>query len=285
MFKPRFTTYAWALVSSLFLCLSASAQPFGVQEIHWKQLMDGMYYVELNAPDTSVVNDSRLSILKLDPSRLNFEFLTASEHGLKERTAPDWATEFNKNVIINAGMYDYNKSRSNQGYMKNYMHYNNREKSLYNNAMLCMHPKDTTQQAFEIMDITCQNWESLKPNYHSYCQVMRMMSCEAVGMEFKKRPDQSCSMIIASTDMQGNIYILFTRSPYTHLAMIKYLQGLPLNLRTTAYLEGGPEASLYINTGDTIIAKYGSYVSNTCNNDNNDHFWEIPNVIAISSKK
>jgi hypothetical protein len=113
---------------------------------------------------------------------------------------------------------------------------------------------------------------------------MRMISCDGTAMEFSKRPDQSCSMMVAATDTASNLYLVFTRSPYTHKTMIRFLQGLPLGIRTTVYLEGGPEASFYINTGDTVIAKYGSYVSNTCDNDDNDHFWKIPNVIALKKK-
>lgn len=247
--------------------------------------MDGLQYAELDAPEKSVVNNSKLTILKIEAAKFDFEFLTASERGKHPRTAPDWAGEFDKNLIINAGMYKYNKSQSNKGYMKNYNHLNNPVKSTYYNAMLAMHPKDKLKAPFEIIDITCRDWEKVKHDYHSFCQGMRMISCDGEGMEFSKRPDQSCSMVLAATDVTGNLYIVFTRSPYTHQTMIKYLQGLPLNIRTTVYLEGGPEASLYINTGDTVIAKFGSYVSNTCNNDDNDHFWEIPNVIGLKKKK
>ncbi len=274
------------IVVFLFLInLNCKAQTSWITEIPWKTLMDGLQYAELDAPEKSVVNDSKLTLLKLDARKLEFEFLTASEHGKNPRIAPDWATEFDKNVIINAGMYSYNRMQSNKGYMKNYNHFNNPTKSTYYNSMLAMHPKDPTKPPFEIIDITCQDWEKVKKQYHSFCQGMRMMSCDGQAMEFTKRPDQSCSMIVAATDIMGNLYFVFTRSPYTHRTMIKFLQQLPLNIRTTVYLEGGPEASLYINTGDTVIAKYGSYVSNTCDNDDNDHFWKIPNVIAIRKKK
>jgi hypothetical protein len=104
-------------------------------------------------------------------------------------------------------------------------------------------------------------------------------------MAFTKRPDQSCSMIIIATDVSGNLYIVFTRSPYTHRDMISFLLGMPLDIGTTVYLEGGPETSLYVNTGDTVIAKFGSYVSNTCDNDDNDHFRKIPNVISLRIRK
>lgn len=247
--------------------------------------MEGLLYAEVDAPDKSVVNDSKLTILKIDPRQFEFEFLTASEHGNQPRIAPDWALEFNKTIIVNAGMYSYNRTQSNKGFMKNYDHYNNPKKSDYYNAMLAMHPKDKGKLPFEIIDITCQNWEKVKHEYHSFCQAMRMMSCDGTAMEFSKRPDQSCSMIVAATDTTGNLFFIFTRSPYTHKVMISYMQQMPFNLRTAVYLEGGPEASLYINTGDTIIAKFGSYVSNTCDNDNNDHFWKIPNVISLKGRK
>ncbi len=278
--------YIYFIAFFLFLMiLKVSAQEPWISQIPWHNLADGLLYAEIDAPDKSVVNDSKLTLLKIDKQKFDFEFLTASEHGKKMRTAPDWANEFNQTLIINAGMYSYNKIHSNKGYMKNYNHLNNPKKSGYYNAILAMHPKDTKKAPFDIIDITDQDWEKVRHEYHSLCQNMRMIGFDGAGMAFSKRPDQSCSMILAATDVESNLYFIFTRSPYTHQTMIKYLQGLPLNIRTTAYLEGGPEASLYINTGDTIIAKYGSYVSNSCANDENDHFWEIPNVIALRKKK
>lgn len=260
------------------------AQNAWTSAIQWKTLTDGFDYTELETPEKSVVNDSKLSILRIDISKFDFQFLTASEHGRKMRTAPEWAQEFNMNLIINAGMYAYNKTHSNKGYMKNFNHLNNPHKSDYYNAMLAMHPKETGKREIEIFDITYQRWDSIQPLYHSFCQGMRMISSRREAMQFSKRPYQSCSMIVAATDEAGWLYIVFTRSPYTHRAMIGYLLDLPFDLKTTVYLEGGPEASLYIQTSDTIIAKYGSYVSNTCNNDDNDHFWKIPNVIALRKK-
>lgn len=270
----------------LFLTsLDARSQNNWVNDIPWITLADGLEYVELDAPEKSVVNDSKLTILKIDSWKFDFEFLTASQHGKRLRTAEEWAKEFDKTIIINAGMYNYNKVHSNKGYLKNYNHLNNPTKSDYYNAIMAMHPKDKNKPPFKIIDITYQDWEKVKTQYFSLCQGMRMIDQQGEGMSYTKRPDQSCSMVLTATDTDGNIYIIYTRSPYTHRTMIGFLQGLPLNIRTTVYLEGGPETSLYVNTGDTVIAKFGSYVSNTCNNDDNDHFWKIPNVIALRKKK
>ena len=269
----------------ILISLNSIAQTPWISEIPWTNLMDGLQYAELDAPEKSVVNDSKLTILKVDVQKFDFDFLTASEHGNQARTAPEWAQEFDRNIIINAGMYKYNKTQSNKGYMKNYNHLNNPVRNNYYNALLAMHPKDPQKPAFEIIDTYQKDWEKIKTQYHSVCQGMRMINDKGEGMAFTKRPDQSCSMILAATDAEHNLYFIFTRSPYTHLNMIKFLQGLPLNIRTTVYLEGGPETSLYLNTGDTVIAKYGSYVSNTCDNDDNDHFRKMPNVIALKRKK
>jgi len=261
------------------------AQSTWGSEISWKTLMDGLQIAELETPEKSVVGDSKISILKVDAQKFDFEFLTASEHGNQPRTAPDWAQEFDQNIIVNAGMYRYNKTQSNKGYMKNYNHLNNPVKNNYYNALLAMHPKDPQKPPFEIIDTYQKDWEKIKNQYQSVCQGMRMINDKGEGMAFTKRPDQSCSMILAATDADANLYFIFTRSPYTHLNMITLLKALPINIRTTVYLEGGPETSFYVNTGDTIIAKFGSYVSNSCNNDDNDHFRKMPNVIAIRKKK
>ena len=290
MCKSRSSSYFRGKILQLFILffftsIGARSQNTWINDIPWITLSDGLQYVELDAPAKSVVNDSKLTILKIDTRQFDFEFLTASEHGKRLRTAEEWAREFDKTIVINAGMYSYNKMHSNKGYMRNYNHLNNPVKSNYYNAIMAMHPRDKTRPPFEIIDITYQDWEKVKTQYFSLCQGMRMIGQEGEGMAFAKRPDQSCSMVLTATDILGNLYIVYTRSPYTHLAMIGFLQSLPLNIRTTVYLEGGPETSLYVNTGDTVIAKFGSYVSNTCNNDNNDHFWKIPNVIALRKKK
>jgi hypothetical protein len=284
--KNRISAAIFFLAAFLQLYpVSGVAQTSWIAEMPWVTLMDGLQLAELETPEKSVVGDSKISILKLDALKFDFEFLTASEHGQQARTAPEWAQEFDKNIIVNAGMYKYNKTQSNKGYMKNYKHLNNPVKNNYYNALLAMHPKDPAKPSFEIIDTYQKDWEKITNQYHSVCQGMRMINDKGEGMAFTKRPDQSCSMILAATDAENNLYFIFTRSPYTHLNMISLLKALPINIRTTVYLEGGPETSFYVNTGDTVIAKYGSYVSNTCNNDDNDHFRMMPNVIAIRKKK
>jgi hypothetical protein len=251
----------------------------------WHSLLKGISYWEPEAPQKSILNDSKLFILKVDPQLCNFRMLCSSEHKKQNRTADRWAEEFNVNVIVNAGMFSLKNGRTNKGYLKNYSHTNNPVLNGNYNVMMAMNPKKKSFPAMTMYDLSCNSWASIRTNYNSFCQGMRMIDCKGNPLAWDKRPGQACSMVISATDTAGNLYFIFTRSPYTHQTMIGFLIQLIPNVRTTVYLEGGPEASLYIQTNDTIISKIGSYVSKTYANDDNDHFWKIPNVIGIQSEK
>ena len=51
------------------------------------------------------------------------------------------------------------------------------------------------------------------------------------------------------------------------------------------YLEGGPEASFYVKHDHFISSQMGSYETGFNENDENNLFWEVPNVLGIRSKK
>ena len=273
----------------LFACYlylpTASSQSYTTDRPAWYLLQKGMSYCEIDAPVKSILNDSRFFILKIDPVYYSFGLYTASEHNRENRPADLWARDFHLNIVVNAGMFNMANHTTNKGYLKNYSHYNNPRLNKKYNVMMALNPKHLSDTAMIISDMTCRDWNSLRLSYNSLCQGMRMIDGGGIPLVWSKRPGQFCSMVVGATDQGGNIFFAFTRSPYTHQQIIEFLLTLIPGLRTTVYLEGGPEASLYIQTTDTIIAKFGSYVSKTYPNDNNDHFWKIPNVIGIRLKK
>lgn len=279
----RFTLFI-LLILSLFPVSMISGQETQVSSLKWHELQKGLSFCEMDAPEQSILNDSKIFILKADPLLCNFRLLCASEHDKRNRTAIEWSQDFGVNVVVNAGMFNMANKKTNKGYLKNYSHFNNSRLNGNYNVMMAMNPKRSSDTSMIISDMICRNWTLLRSKYQTLCQGMRMIDANGNPMAWDKRPGQACSMVVGATDMAGNIYFIFTRSPYTHQKMIHFLFGLIPNVRTTVYLEGGPEASLYVQTGDTVISKFGSYVSKTYANDRNDHFWKIPNVIGIQSR-
>ena len=250
----------------------------------WHVLQKGLSFMQVDAPEKSILNDSKIFILKADPRFCVFRILSATENKKQNKTADLWAKDFGMNVVVNAGMFNLSNHLTNKGYLKNYSHFNNSHLKGNYNVMMAMNPKQLSDTSMIITDMTCRNLESVKLKYHTLCQGMRMIDGNGDAMAWDKRPGQLCSMVIGATDKAGNIYFIFSRSPFSHPQMIMFLFRLIPEIRTTVYLEGGPEASLYVQTGDTVISKFGSYVSKTYPNDENDHFWKIPNVIGIQSR-
>jgi hypothetical protein len=283
--------FRFAIFSGVISFVSVSAwaqQPTNSLsvELPWLELGLGLHFCEVNAPTPSIhIDSAKISILKLNPNYFEFEFLTATEYGNTARTAPEWSQEFEFQIIANAGMYNATKLQTNKGYLKNRSHINNPKVLPHYNAVIALHPNDSTLQQAQIFDLTCTPLSQLRKKYNSFAQGMRMIDCNGIPLAWDKNPDQLCSMIVASTDSAGNFYFFFTRAPFSHQQMISFLLGFQLNIRETIYLEGGPEASLYINLPTQTIERYGTFVSKTWESTTNHEFWKLPNVIAIRTKQ
>jgi hypothetical protein len=135
---------------------------------------------------------------------------------------------------------------------------------------------------FQIIDMKCQNWEILKDKYHSYTQSIRMVDCSQKN-RWSQQP-KKWSMVVIGKDKKGNTLFIFSRSPYTVHDFIDILLEAPLDIYNLMYLEGGPEASFYLDHNEAKIAKMGSYETDFNENDDNDFFWQVPNVIGITKK-
>jgi hypothetical protein len=275
------------LTISLSSC-SQTAIPDSMQPqtatFNWNDLAKGFSYCEVGAPKKSILNDSKITIVRVDPNAFEFFLLNASASNDSSKTVVQWADSMDLNLVFNAGMYELTQPLISRGYMKSGQHINNPIVNPSYNSVIAFNPVDAAQPLFNIIDLKCYDWQSVRNTYTCYAQGMRMIDCNGNALGWNKKK-QSCSMLIAATDITGMLYIIFSRSPYTHNEMIGFMQEFPFKLRNAIYLEGGPETSLYIRKGNTTIEKIGSYVSQTYPNDDNMHYWKLPNVIGLRLKK
>jgi hypothetical protein len=56
-----------------------------------------------------------------------------------------------------------------------------------------------------------------------------------------------------------------------------------LDLAGALFLEGGPEASLLVD-GDPPLSRVGSYETGFVENDGNQAFWWLPNVVGVAPR-
>ncbi len=241
--------------------------------ITWKQIDDGLFIGEYKSPQLSEFDNSIITILKVDPNKYNFE-LWGNKSGY---TAKEWSDKLNLSAVINAGMYDSNGV--NLGLMIDYdTMYNSKPNQ--DQAILAFNPANDSMPNIQIVDLPTQGAGVLK-HYNSLTQSIRMVDLDG-NNKWSKR-DSMWSVVVVAIDKDGNALFIHSRSPYTMHDFINILLESPLNIKNVMYLEGGPEASLYVNHNGFEISRIGSYETGFFDNSNTK-FWQIPNIIGIIKK-
>jgi len=269
------------LLICIIQCVCYTIVSGQTKDITWKELEPGLFFARIDAPVKSHVGDSRITILKIDPDYFNFKLVSAKEKPEKNKTAEEWAKSEGLVAVVNAGMYRISDFKTNVSYMKNYDFINNGSLS-HDNSMLAFNRKTETVPKIQIIDLRYEDWEEWKYLYNSYIQGIRMIDCKQTNRWSQQ--DKRFSMVCIAMDKKGKVLFIFTRSPYSVHDFINMLLSLPLEIYNAQYLEGGPEASLYINTGSFEWKQFGSFETGFVEHDKNDIFWAIPNVIGITTK-
>jgi Phosphodiester glycosidase len=270
-----------------------SKYPFKTTDkgIQWTVIDTGFYYAEMDLPK-SFVNDSKASIVKINPYLYDLKMYNRSRESNQQfRTSADgWAKEKGLLLVVNAGMFDGENlsggavGETNRGLMIDYEYVNNDRihPSHYMKSILAFNPKNNQKPPVKIIDLANENWGLYKDKYHSFTQCLRLIDARRQNVWFAD--NKKWSMVIVATDMEDSLLFIFTRSPYTMYQHIQNLLVSPLNLKTAMYLEGGPEASLYVSHNGFKVEKYGSYETGFFESDANDYFWELPNVLGVMKK-
>ncbi|MBX9850729.1 MAG: phosphodiester glycosidase family protein [Cytophagaceae bacterium] len=269
---------ALLLLAGIFLFTS-----FNLQTVPWQELEKGLTYATIPSPVKSSIGDSKIEVLRINPKYFKFNLLAAGEKKCDSKTAKAWGDEYKMIACVNSSMFQlespFNKST---GYMKNYKYVNNGSLNSKYRNVFAFNSNDTSLSDAHIIDLSCENWEQLKTKYNSFSQSLRMLDCDMNNTW--QLQEKKWSMVLLGEDKDKNILFIFVRSPYRVKDYINILLDLPLNLKRLMYLEGGPEASFYVNHSKLKVEKFGSYETGFNENDKNASFWNIPNVIAISRK-
>ncbi len=246
----------------------------------WRELDDGLLIGEFQPRPQSGSGDAGILVLKIDPSKYSFRLLSASETGGRKMTLKEWSEKHGLAAAFNAGMYQEDGVTS-VGYMKNFKHINNGRLNK-NKAVLAFNPVDSGVPEVQIIDRECQDFENLKGKYRTLIQSIRMVSCEQQNV-WSPQPT-AWSTLAIGMDKSGKVLVVFCRHPYSVHDLIEILLSLPLSLHNAMYLEGGPQASLFLSTEKATLEKHGDWEGSS---DSHGHFqvsWPVPNVLGIVKK-
>ena len=265
-----------AIIFFVFLLLTSP----GITHGPWQALAPGMDLGTFPASRPSSSGDSRITVLRIDPALWSLEFVGVSlddESGA--RTARQWSKAHRLTAAINAGMYgtDY---RTHVGYLRFREHINNDNVNAYK-SVAAFDPRRDGLPLFRIFDLDSPgvSMESISQDYASLVQNLRLI----------KRPGQNrwspqkkmWSEAALGEDESGRMLFIFCRSPYTMHDLNNELLRLGIGLVAAQHLEGGPQAQLYIHTGEVEFEISGSHGTSSRENDDISVSWPIPNVLGV----
>ena len=246
----------------------------------WKELDEGLLTADFDAPHKSEAGDIKITVVKINPAFYSFQLLCGSELGRQRLTVKEWCRKHNLIAAINAGMYQQDGFRS-VGYMKNHDRALNSRVSR-ENTFLAFNRLTPDLPEIQIIDRECQDFDNLRHYYATVVQSIRMISCEQENVWNQQSGKWSTAAI--AEDQAGKILLLFTRTPSSVHDFIENLLALPLDIRIAMYLEGGPQASLYLSTDKGQIERYGMWEGAIEDSGSFQFGLPIPNVIGITKK-
>ncbi len=246
----------------------------------WRELDDGLFVGEFNPIQKPAADTAGILIVRVDPRKYSFKLLSASENGGKKMSVKEWADQHGLVAALNAGMYQTDGTTS-VGYMKNFKHINNGRLNR-NNAVLAFNPVDASVPPIQIIDRESQSFGELKGKYHSFVQSIRMVTSDQKNVW--SRQDDGWSTLAIGMDKEHRVLLIFSQKPHPVHDLIEVLLSMPISIYNAMYLEGGPQASLYLATRSGTIERYGGWEGSPDGQNPIQISWPIPNVIGIARK-
>jgi hypothetical protein len=252
------------------------------EESPWRKVDEGLSVAEFDSPMKSNAQDSRITIVRIDPKLYSFKLLCASEYGRTKMTARNWCEKFSLIAAVNAGMYQED-GFTNVGLMKTFNHVNNQRLNNVYKAVLAFNRLEPKIPEIQIIDLKCQDFEMIGPKYQTLIQNIRMIGCHQENVWAKT--NQLWGMAVFGIDKSGNALFIFTEAPYSGHDFANVLLSLPLSIFNALYLEGGFEANLFLSWNGVELERVGARETGLQEDSPRAVPRPIPNVIGITKKR
>jgi hypothetical protein len=240
----------------------------------WQALEPGLDLGFFDGPP-GAPGDGKIAVVRVDPSRYRLVLLNASapgEGGLF--TARAWAARHGAAAAINASMYqaDYRTSVS---LMRTREHVNQARVSK-DRAVLALDPLDAALPPARLLDRDCDDLERDGARYGTLVQSIRMVACDRKNV-WAPSPRRTSAAVIG-VDGKGRVLFIHARSAWPVHELANALLALPIDLRRAMYVEGGPEAQLYVRGGGREVERVGTFESTP--GALGGDAWPVPNVVV-----
>lgn len=221
-----------------------------------------------------------IDIVRADLARYRLRVLTGTRDGTSH-PAPAWRDAFHLVAVTNAGMFHA------EGLPVGLIVEDGVAISVENKQFggyLAFDPIARTDPPAIIAGRDCPGFslDDLRARYRSIVQSSRLLDCDGAAIPWQDKKQYSAAAI--GIDHQGHIAFLHVRAAVTMTELSRALAAKDLGLTGALFLEGGPEASLVVRGSEGELARVGSYETDFLENDTNQSFWWLPNVLGLEAR-
>jgi hypothetical protein len=218
-------------------------------------------------------------VVRADIPRFHLRLLTKAQDGASQ-PAPQWREHYNLVAVTNAGMFHE------QGDPVGLLVQDGTALSKDNPAFggyLAFDPVAASDAPAVITGRGCPGFDlaALRARYRSLLQANRLVGCAGEPLGWADPKQYSASAI--GLDRSGHVVFVHARAAVRMSELSRALAALELS--GALFLEGGPEASLVVRGDTGELARVGSYETGFVENDENQSFWWLPNVIGLEANR
>jgi len=278
--RSSIPTTALAAACALVAAVVALDSPSAAQRHGARDAGLRVERIRLPRPPTVSAGDRILTLVRVDPRRYAFRFLSEGHEGPR-RPLTQWVRDFGLTGGINAGMF-LPDGRSVGFLMHEGIVRSHRHPSRFEAFLGFGRPERPEEIA--VGGPSCGRglgW--FRERYRSVLQARRLLlSCEGEARPWPNR--RRYSVAAFGVDEHGWAVLVHSRTPYRMSVFSEMLASLHLGLRGLAYMEGGPEASLVVETETERVHEVGSWEDGFNRNDDNRAFWDLPNIVGFAPR-
>jgi Phosphodiester glycosidase len=251
----------------------------------WQTLAPGMDIRRLQSRKQSLLGDSKITVLRIDPALWKLEITGTFQTGeAAGHTAREWSRKQKYTAVINAGMFETD-GKTHLGYMRSRDRVFNGNVNAYQSVLAFDAREGRTVPGFQISDLDApgNSLPGILTDYMSAVQNLRLIKRPGINQWGKQSREWSEAAV--GEDGAGYLLFIYSRSPFSMHDLNEELLTSGIGVVAAQHMEGGPEAQLYVHLGSTELEMFGSYETSFKENDQNLAAWPVPNVIGVRPRR
>lgn len=237
----------------------------------------GITVERIVGPPARGMGDGLVTLVRIDMHRHRLTLVTAASEDGVFRPVPEWARRANLVAGINAALFEPD-GRATALYVEDGVERSPDDGRF--GGLLAFDPVDAGDPPFVLAGRDCPGTDlaALRARYRSVVANYRLLGCAAEPIAWLD--EDRFSSAAFGVDREGRLVLVHSTTPYRMTDLARTLADPALGLVAVHYVEGGPKATVHVETDEGPLTLIGSREEDGHAEDRRGAR-PIPNVLGV----